>query len=131
MAVAPVGVVVTQRMVLGAAIVPECHRIRLPLEAHAELANLHLTLKYFEDRIAFALAQTDNMRGEEAVHEQALPAGFGMRANNRMLGACVSLAAIVITVAAAIVLLAVVDCGQTVNQLSDRLRKHLVGEIHV
>jgi hypothetical protein len=36
MAVAPVGVVVPQRMVLRAAVVPKCNRVRRPLEAHAQ-----------------------------------------------------------------------------------------------
>src|SRR5262245_2814591 len=131
MAVAPVGVVVPQRMVLRAAVVPECHRIRLPLEARAELGGLYLPIEHFEDRVAFTLAQTDNMRGEEAVHEQTFPAGFGMRANNRMLSARVSLAAIIISVAATIVLLAIMDGGQAVDQLADWLRQHLIGKIHV
>src|SRR5262249_53221911 len=131
MAVAPVRVIVPQHVMLSAAVVPECHRIRLPLEAHAELGGLYLSIKHFENRITFTLSQTNNMRGEEAIHEQAFPTSFGMRADNRMLGARVSLAAIVIAVTTPIVLLAVVDCAQAVNQLSDWFRKHLVGKIHV
>src|SRR6266516_5803335 len=67
MAVAPVGVIVPQRMVLRAAVVPKCNRVRRPLEAHAQLGGLNVPIKHFENRVAFALAQTGNMRGEEAI----------------------------------------------------------------
>ena len=71
MAVAPVGIIVPQRMVLRAAIVPKRNRVRRPLEAHAQLGGLNVPIEHFQNRVAFALAQTDNMRGEEAIHEQA------------------------------------------------------------
>ena len=48
-----------------------------------------------------------------------------------MLGTRINLAAIIIAVAAAIVLLAIMDRCEAVNQLADRLRQHFVGEIHV
>jgi len=102
-------------MVLCAAVVPKRNRVRLPLEAHTQLGGLHLPIEHFKDRVTFTLAQTDNMRGEEAVHKQAFPASFGTRPNNRMLGTRVNLAAIVITVATAIVFLAVMDCGEAVD----------------
>ena len=54
-----------------------------------------------------------------------------MGADHRVLGARIGLAAIVVAVAAAIVLLAVVHRGEAVDQLADRLRQRLVGEIHV
>src|SRR5262249_36194208 len=118
-------------MVLSAAVVPECHRIRLPLEAHAELGRLHLPIEHVESRVAFILTQTDNMRGEEAVHEQAFPAGFGMRPNNRMLSARVNSSAVIVSVPTAIVLLAIMQSGQTIDQLADWFRQHLIGKIHV
>ena len=69
MAVAPVGVIVPQRMVLRAAVVPKCNRIRRPFESHAQLRGLNVPIEHFENRVAFTLAQTNNMRGEEAIHE--------------------------------------------------------------
>src|SRR5205823_10818597 len=109
MAVAPVGVVVPQRMVLRAAVVPKRNRVWCPLEAHAQLGRLNVPIEHLENRVAFALAQTNNMRGEEAIHEQAFPTCLGMRPNNRMLGMRIDLSAVVIAVAAAIMLLAIVD----------------------
>jgi hypothetical protein len=86
MAVAPVGVVVPQRMVLRAAVVPKRNRVWCPLKAHAQLGRLNVPIEHLQNRVAFALVQTDNMRGEEAIHEQAFPTCLGMRPNNRMLG---------------------------------------------
>src|SRR5262249_38084496 len=105
MAVAPVGVIVPQRMVLRAAVIPKCNRVRRPLKAHAQLGGLNVPIEHFEYRVAFALAQTDNFRSEEAIHEQAFPTSLGMRPNNRMLGTRIDLSAIVIAIAAAIMLL--------------------------
>src|SRR5262249_46588499 len=52
MAVAPVGVIVPQRMVLRAAVVPKCNRIRRPFEAHAQLRGLNVPIEHFENRVA-------------------------------------------------------------------------------
>src|SRR5262245_48724128 len=57
MAVALVGVVVPERVVLGAAVVPERNRVGLPLEAHAQLGRFDVPIEHFEDRVAFALVQ--------------------------------------------------------------------------
>src|SRR5262245_42022106 len=95
-------------MVLGAAVVPECDRIRLPLETHAQLGGFHVAVEHFEYRVAFSRAQTDDVRGEKTIHEQTFPPRLWMRPDNRMLGARISLAAIVVAVAATVVLLAVV-----------------------
>ena len=70
MAVAPVGVIVPQRMVLRAAVVPKCNRVRRPLEAHAQLRGLNVPIEHFENRVAFTPVQTHNVRSEEAIHEQ-------------------------------------------------------------
>src|SRR2546430_12839121 len=102
MAVAPVGVVVPQRMVLRAAVVPKCNRVRRPLEAHAQLGGFNVSIEHFENRIAFALVQTHNLRGKEAIHEQAFLTCLGMRPNNWMLRSRIDSSAIVIAVAAAI-----------------------------
>src|SRR5262249_12538006 len=114
MAVAFVRVIVPKRMVLGAAVVPECDRICLPLETHAQFGGLHVPVEHLENRVAFARAQADNARGEEAVREQAFPTRLGMRPDDRMLGTRINPSAIVIAVAAAVVLLAVVDRREAV-----------------
>src|SRR5215475_15851597 len=108
MAVASVGVIVPQRMVLRAAIVPKCNRVGRPLEAHTQLGGLDVPIEHFENRVAFALAQTDNVRGEEAIHEQAFFTCLGVRPNNWMIGTRIDFAEVVITVAATLMLLAIV-----------------------
>ena len=109
MAVTPVGIIVPQRMVLRAAVVPKCNRARRPLEAHAELGGLNVPIEHFQNRVAFALAQTDDVRGKKAIHEQAFLTCLGMRPNNRMLGTRIDLSAVVVAVAATIMLLAIVS----------------------
>src|SRR5262245_47620976 len=94
-------------MVLRAAIVPKCNRVGRPLETHTQLGGLDVPIEHFENRVAFALAQTDNVRGEEAIHEQAFLTCLGVRPHNRMLGTRIDLLAVVITVAPAIMLLAI------------------------
>src|SRR5262249_20519524 len=97
MTAAPVDIIVPQRMVSRAAVVPTCNRARRPLEAHAQLGRLNVPIEQFQKRVAFALARTDNVRGEEAIHEQAFLTCLGMRPNNRMLGTRIDLSAVVIT----------------------------------
>src|SRR5262249_9491495 len=94
-------------MVLGAAVVQECDGIRLPLETHAQLGGFHVAVEHFEYRIAFGRAQTNDVRGEKTIHEQAFSPSLGMGPDNRMLGARIGLAAIVVAVASAVVLLAI------------------------
>src|SRR5262249_17028890 len=105
MAVAPVGIIVPQPMGLRARGVPKCNRARRPLATHAQVGGLNVPIEHFQNRVAFALARTDNVRGEEAIHEQAFLTCLGMRPNNRMLGTRIDLSAVVITVAATIMLL--------------------------
>src|SRR5215475_13108605 len=83
MAVASVRVVVPQRMVLRAAVVPKCDRVRRPLEAHAQIGGLDVPIEHFENRVAFILAQADDVVGEKAINEQAFLTRFGMSANAR------------------------------------------------
>src|SRR5215470_11626684 len=131
MAVASVGVIVPQRMVLRAAVVPKCNRVRRPLEAHAQLRGLNMPIEHFENRVAFTLVQAYNVRSEEAIHEQTFLTCLGVRPNNWMFGTRIDFSAVVISVAATIMLLAIVDCCEPINELADRLRQHLVREIHV
>src|SRR5262249_12724482 len=95
MAVASVGAIVPQRVVLRAAVVPKGNRVRRPLEAHAQLGGLNLPIEHFENCVAFALAQTDYVCGEEAIHEQAFFTCLGMRPNNWMLGTRIDFSAVV------------------------------------
>src|SRR5262245_26481980 len=131
MAIAPVGVIVPQRMVLRAAVVPKCNRIRRPLEAHAQLRGLNVPIEHFENRVAFTLVQADDVRSEEAIHEQTFFTCLGVCPNNWMLSTRIDLSAIVITIAATIMLLAIVDRREPINEVADRLRQHFVSEIHV
>src|SRR6516162_4729336 len=72
MPIALVGVVVPERVVLDAAIVPKGDRVRLPLEAHAELRRLDVPIEHFQDRSTLEPMQTDDPCGEYAANEQAL-----------------------------------------------------------
>src|SRR5215469_3834186 len=100
MAIAPVRVIVPQRMVLRAAVVTKCNRVRRPLEARARLGGVNEPIEHIQNRDAFAVSRTDDVRGEEAIHEQAFLTCLGMRPNNRMLSTRIDLSAVVITVAA-------------------------------
>jgi hypothetical protein len=53
MAVAPVGIIVPQRMVLRAAVVPKCNQVRRPLEAHAQLGSFNVPIEHFQNRVLF------------------------------------------------------------------------------
>src|SRR5688500_3676964 len=105
-AVAPVGVVVPERTMLGAAVVPERHRARLPAEAHLELRRLDMAEQRLQEAVALVLGEADDAHREETVDEQHLLARDGMRAHHRVLGARIDLAAVVVAVAAAVELLA-------------------------
>src|SRR5262245_20064224 len=118
MAVAPVRVIVPQRMMLSAAVIPERDRVRLPAEARAELGRLDVAEQHGEDRIAFVAAHAENAGGEEAIHEQAFPARDRMRAHHRVLGARIFFAAVVNIITAAIEWLTIVDGAQAIDKLA-------------
>src|SRR5262249_17795602 len=112
MAVALVGVVIPKRVMLNAAVVPKCNRVRLPVEAHAELGRFDVPIEHLKDRVTLVLLKADNARREEAVDEKAFLAGHWMGPNDRMLGARIRLAAIIIAISSAKVLLTIVDRGK-------------------
>src|SRR5215472_7093094 len=117
-----VGVVVPEGMVLHAAIIPERDGIGLPFEPHAELGRLDMPEQHREKRVAFVLAQANDARCEGAIDEQALLASDRMRTHHRMLSPRKRLAGVVDAISSAIETLAVVDGGQAIDELSDRLR---------
>src|SRR5712672_43225 len=106
---------------LDATVVPECNRVRLPLEADAELGRLDVAIEHLKDCVALVLPQADDARRECAVDEQALFPGDWMGPNNRMFGAGKCLAGIINPVSPTIDVLAVMNRAQSVDQLSDRL----------
>src|SRR5262249_23357228 len=131
MTVALVGVVVPNRTVLHAAVIPKCDRVRPPLEAYAEFRRFDVPIEHLEQGGALVRSETDNPRREETVDEQALLAGDRVRAKNRMFGARIGLAAIIGPVASTINMLAIVDGRHAIEHLPDRRRQGLVGQIHV
>ena len=82
----PVAVVVVDRVVLGAAVVPEGERADFPVEAAGEL-RLHLVAEeVVEERRAFLLGHAAEADGVAEVDVERLASGLGMRAHHRMLG---------------------------------------------
>src|SRR3546814_7382121 len=72
------------RIVLGAAVVPERHRALLPAEAAGEL-RLHLVAEQeFQDRRALLLGHALEMRGVGEVHVERLAARLGVGAHRRV-----------------------------------------------
>ena len=72
-ALAPVRPVVPHRPVLGAAVVPERHRVRLPAEAALEQRVLHVLVEPGQDAVALVARDAEDAGGEAAVDVQRLP----------------------------------------------------------
>ncbi len=132
MAVTAVWVIVEHRVMLGAAVVPERHRVRLPLEAALEFRRLDVAVEHFQQRIALVAAELGDAQGEATVDVEPLLSGHRMGADDRMLGigkldvvAVGRLDAIVVRLGA------VVQGGEAREHLLDRLGERLVGAIHV
>src|SRR5690349_8486938 len=81
MAVTAMREVVEHRVMLGAAVVPERHRVGLPLEAALELRRLDVAIEHLEQRIAFVLLELRDAQGETTIDVQPLPAGHRMGAH--------------------------------------------------
>ena len=78
-------VVVVDRVVLGAAVVPEGERSHPPGEAAGEL-RFHLVLEQeLQERRAFRVRHAAETRGMRHVHIQRLAAGLGVGAHQRVL----------------------------------------------
>src|SRR5262245_1098980 len=131
MAVALVGIIVPKRTVLRASVIPKRDGARPPLEAHAELGRLDMSIEHLENGPALVSAKTNNSCREEAVDEKTFPERDRVGPEYRMLGAGVDLAAIISHVPSAIDMLAVVNGGHALEHASDRGGERLVSLIHV
>src|SRR5271163_207322 len=76
-AIAAVWIVIPQRQVLRASVVPECYRVRSPLKPAVEFGVLDMPEERPQDRIALALLQLDEARRKQAVDEQRVAPGLG------------------------------------------------------
>src|SRR5258708_5997462 len=79
-------VIVVDRIVLGRAIVPEGERSRRPAEAASEFRPHLVAEEEIEQRCALRLAHALEADGVGDIDVERLAAGFGMRADDRMLG---------------------------------------------
>ena len=131
MAVAVIGVVIPNRSVLRASVIPECDRAWPPLEAHAEFRRLDVPIEHLEHGRALAVSETDNPRCEETVDKKALLTGDRMRAKNGMFGVRIVLAVIINPIAPTIHMFALVDGRHAIEHFPDRRRQGLVCQIHV
>lgn len=86
-AVAALRIVIPQRQVLCASIVPERYRIRLPSKSTLEFSTLDVPEKHLKNYLALTLLELNQPRGEQAVDEQGFAAGLGMSPHYRMLSA--------------------------------------------
>src|SRR5688572_24197331 len=125
MTVALVGVIVPNRTVLHASVVPECDRIGPPLEAHTEFRRLDVPIEHVEDCSALVLLETNNSCREEAVDEETLLPRDRVRPEYGVLGARVDLAAIVGHIPSTIDMLALMDCRHAIEHRLDRLGQRL------
>src|SRR5262245_51360498 len=83
---AAIAVIIVDRIVLGAAIVPERDRARLPMEAAGELRPDLMPEQKIEDRRALLLAHVLEAHRVGDVDVERLAAGLRMGAHRRVLG---------------------------------------------
>src|SRR5438132_9727108 len=88
--------VVPDREVLRAAIVPERHVVLLPAEPDLVVGAFDVPEKELQQRLTLGRLQSLEARGEDAVHEDSLLPGLGMRADDRMLRAGIDLAGVLL-----------------------------------
>lgn len=110
-------------------VVPKRARARSPVEAHLDIdiALVHL-VQVLQNRIALAFIKTDNALRHRAVHEQTLPAGDRVHADERVaaldvLGSGIGVVAVEVGVCGA------VDGVAAVNDLAELGRQLLVGGV--
>ena len=126
-------VVIPDRAVLGAAVVPKRHRARPPAEAAVEFRCRDLVIEHLQDGVAFAACHAVDARREVLVDEKPLAAGHRMGADNGMQGFGVDIDAVphLATRAEAVA----VDPGRLVpgfqiaDQVLDRTRERLIGGV--
>src|SRR6266550_7535796 len=73
---AHIGPIVPDRIMLGAAIVPECDRMWRPAETHVPVRPRDMVVKEFQHAAAFSRRHFINVTGELAIDEQRLAAAF-------------------------------------------------------
>src|SRR5215470_7420655 len=109
MSVPPLRKVVPHGVMLDAAVVPEGDGALLPAEAALELRRLHVAEEELEHGVALRARELHDARGEAAVHEERLPAGDRMSADDGMLRLGEYLALVLHAIAAAVYVLAFVE----------------------
>src|SRR5260370_32144314 len=75
---ADVGPIIPDRIMLGAAIIPECDRMRRPAETHVPMRPRDMVVQEFQHAAAFGRRHFVNVTGELAIDEQRLAAAFRM-----------------------------------------------------
>ena len=110
-------------------VVPQRTRTGSPVEANLniDIALVHL-VQVLQNCIALTLVKTDNALRHRAIHEQTLPAGDRVHADERVaaldvLGACIGVVAVEVGVCGA------VDCVAAVDDLAELGRELLVGGV--
>ena len=139
---AALAVVVVDRAVLGAAVVPERQRARRPAHAAGELGPRLLRLQEFDQRRALLLAHVAKADGVAAADVQGLAPGLRMGARHRVLGlervglvGAVDLhradALVHVAASAAVLEARAVHAHQGVDQLLHAVRQGVVGRARV
>ena len=123
-------VVIPQRMVLRAAIVPKCDRVGLPVEAAVKFRRLDVATQQVEQRIAFELAEPVDPGREIFIDEERLAAGHRMRAHDRVLSARKAPFGDRMAEPAVIRELTVMRRGQPLDEPFDRIGEAVIGGIH-
>ena len=131
-AVAGVRVVVPDRVVLRAAVVPEGQRIRLPGDpAPQPRGGGDVPVEHVQHGTALGAAQTDDMRREALVDVEDLAARARVPGNHRVLVAGIAALRGRRLVRADVGNRAVVDRRQPVQEHLDGVGQQFVGQVHV
>src|SRR5215467_2893754 len=116
MAVTALRIVIPQRQMLGAAIVPKRDRAGAPVEAALEFGIFDVPEEHLENRVALALLQLHDSSGEHPIHVNSLAPGLRMSPYHRMLRARECFSTTWSGTAAFVVARTVVDGGQAVQK---------------
>jgi len=69
---------------LGAAVIPECNRVRAPPEAARPLVTADMAIEKFQECVAFAAGEFIDVAGEIPIDEDAAPPAFGVTDDDGM-----------------------------------------------
>src|SRR5215469_16480273 len=116
MAVAALRVIIPQRQMLGAAIVPECDRAGVPSKAALKLGIFDVPEEHLENRVALALRQLHDFSGEHPIHVKCLAPRVRMSPYHRMLRVWEGFSTTLSRPAAFVVACTVMDDGQAVQK---------------